>query len=303
MYRPSVSDWPWWTGKGEGFCEIVRAILGSSCRGRAYTVALSRCEVDLCDKCGSVRFFVYGGSLIKPDENDGESDADEPRGRDYQRKAQAEEKATLPPETIKAIDAMLEGRTDLEDFFGPDGVLKELVAAVMNRAMETEMTSHLGYARGEEPPEGQTNRRNGHGSKTLRGDLGEVETAIPRDREGTFEPRLVKKHERSMRGFDQKILAMYARGMSARDIQGHLQEIYGIDVSPQLVSDVTEAVSDEVRAWQRGCQEFRVRRQRMVWKEGQLGRRAPKAMANCRRALVQSGVRWPHVFCAFLMAR
>lgn len=163
---------------------------------------------------------------------------------------QRKKRAQASPETIKALDTLLAGYTGPEDFFGPDGLLKQLVAAVMNRAMDTEMAAHLGYAKGQEPPEGQTNRRNGHGSKTLRGELGEVQTAIPRDREGTFEPRLIEKHDRSIKGFDQKILAMYARGLSTRDIQAHIQEIYGIDVSPQLVSDVTEAVADEVRAWQ-----------------------------------------------------
>ncbi len=154
------------------------------------------------------------------------------------------------PETIKALDTLLASYTGPEDFFGPDGLLKQLVGAVMNRAMEVEMAAHLGYEKGEEPPEGQSNRRNGHGVKTLRGELGEVETVIPRDREGSFEPRLIEKHERSIKGFDQKILAMYARGMSTRDIQTHIQETYGVDVSPQLVSNITEAVVDEVRAWQ-----------------------------------------------------
>jgi len=156
----------------------------------------------------------------------------------------------VSPEIANALDVLLAGYSGPEEFFGPDGLLKQLVGAVMNRAMETEMTAHLGYEKGQEPPDGQQNRRNGYGTKTLRGELGAVETAIPRDREGSFEPRLVEKHERSMKGFDQKILAMYARGMSTRDIQAHIQEIYGVDVSPQLVSDITEAVVDEVRAWQ-----------------------------------------------------
>jgi len=154
------------------------------------------------------------------------------------------------PETIKAFDMLLAGYTGPEDFFGPQGILKQLVAAVMNRAMETEMTAHLGYGKGQEPPEDQTNRRNGHGAKTLRGEFGDVETATPRDRDGTFEPQLIKKHQRSLKGFDDKILAMYARGMSVRDIQAHVEEVYGLDISPQLVSDITEAVVDEVRAWQ-----------------------------------------------------
>lgn len=156
----------------------------------------------------------------------------------------------MNPETLKALDTLLAGYSGPEDFFGPDGLLKQLVAGVMNRALETELTAHLGYEKGQEIPEGQTNRRNGHGVKTLRGELGAVETAVPRDREGTFAPRLVEKHERSLKGFDQKILAMYARGMSTRDIQAHIEEIYGIEVSPQFISDVTEAVGDEVRAWQ-----------------------------------------------------
>jgi putative transposase len=154
----------------------------------------------------------------------------------------------IPAEAIDAILAA--GYTGPEDFAGPDGFLKDLIAAVMNRAMETEMASHLGYAKGDEPPADQINRRNGHSAKTLRGDLGTVEAQIPRDREGTFEPQLIKKHHRSIGDFDKKILAMYARGMSTRDIQAHLQEIYGIEVSPQLISDVTEAIADEVMAWQ-----------------------------------------------------
>jgi len=172
----------------------------------------------------------------------------EPKG--ISEKPKRKKRPQMSPEAIKALDTLLAGYTGPEDFFGPNGVLKQMVTAVMNRAMETEMTAHLGYEKGQAPPEGQANRRNGHGEKTLRGDLGKVETFIPRDREGTFEPRLIEKHERSIKGFDQKILAMYARGMSTRDIQAHIQEIYGIDVSPQFVSDVTESVVDEVRAWQ-----------------------------------------------------
>jgi len=151
---------------------------------------------------------------------------------------------------VEAIDQILKaGYTGPDDFTGPNGFLQQLVAAVVNRALNSEIDHHLGYAKGEAVPTDQTNRRNGHTPKTLRGDLGPVEAVIPRDRESTFEPQLVKKHQRSMAGFDGKILAMYARGMSTRDIQDHMQEIYGLDVSPQLVSDITAAVCEDLHTW------------------------------------------------------
>jgi transposase-like protein len=107
----------------------------------------------------------------------------------------------------------------------------------------------LGYERGQTPPENQTNRRNGTSQKTLRTDDGPTAIDVPRDRDGTFEPKIVGKHERHFDGFDKKILSMYARGMSVRDIRAHLQEIYGIEVSPELISRVTDEVIEELRAW------------------------------------------------------
>jgi transposase-like protein len=112
------------------------------------------------------------------------------------------------------------------------------------------MTDHLGYEPGAQEGQGSGNSRNGTGRKTLRTDQGDVTVEVPRDRNGTFEPKLVKKHQRSFKGFDDKILSMYARGMSVRDIQPHLAEIYGTEVSPDLISRVTDAVIDEVQAWQ-----------------------------------------------------
>jgi len=112
------------------------------------------------------------------------------------------------------------------------------------------MTDHLGYEPGAQEGQGSGNSRNGAGKKTLRTDQGEVTVEVPRDRNGTFEPKLVKKHQRSFKGFDDKILSMYARGMSVRDIQAHLDEIYGTEVSPDLISSVTSAVVEEVQAWQ-----------------------------------------------------
>lgn len=122
---------------------------------------------------------------------------------------------------------------------GKDGLLRQLTAALVNRALDAEMSEHLGYEPKESPPDEQTNRRNGHRTKKVRSDHGELEVQVPRDRQGNFEPKLVGKHERHFNGFDDKILSMYARGMSTRDIRAHLNEIYGVDVSPDLISRVT----------------------------------------------------------------
>lgn len=130
------------------------------------------------------------------------------------------------------------------------GLLKDLTSAVLNRAMEGELDHHLGYGKGERPPEAQSNRRNGKSPKRLRTDQGEVAVDVPRDRDGSFEPQLIPKHQRQFGGFDDKILAMYARGMTVRDIRAHLEEMYGVEVSPDLISRVTDGVMDELRAWQ-----------------------------------------------------
>jgi putative transposase len=133
---------------------------------------------------------------------------------------------------------------------GPNGLLKDLTRRLVNRAMGAELTHHLGYEPGQTPPEGQTNRRNGKSEKTVRTGQGPIAVEVPRDRDGSFEPQLIGKHERHFDGFDDKILSMYARGMTVREISGHLQEIYGVDVSPDLISRVTDAVIDEMTAWQ-----------------------------------------------------
>jgi putative transposase len=112
------------------------------------------------------------------------------------------------------------------------------------------MTEHLGYERGAKAPEGETNRRNGNGRKTLRTGHGPVEVEVPRDRESSFEPQIVSKHDRAFNGFDDKIISMYARGMSTREIRDHLAELYGVEVSAELVSRVTDEVIDELRTWQ-----------------------------------------------------
>jgi putative transposase len=148
------------------------------------------------------------------------------------------------------LDELLDEYASPEDLTGPEGLLKRLTGALVERALQTEMTDHLGYEPGASEGHGSGNSRNGTGKKTLRTDQGDVVVEVPRDRNGTFEPKLVKKHQRSFKGFDDKILSMYARGMSVRDIQAHLAEIYGTEVSPDLISRVTDAVIDEVQAWQ-----------------------------------------------------
>lgn len=116
--------------------------------------------------------------------------------------------------------------------------------------MQAELSDHLGYEKHDAVGYGSGNSRNGKSRKKLKGDFGEIELETPRDRNGTFEPQIVGKHQTRWTGFDDKILSMYARGMTTREIQGHLEEIYGVEVSPTLISNVTEAVEDEVRAWQ-----------------------------------------------------
>lgn len=146
------------------------------------------------------------------------------------------------------IDSLLEGCSSEEDLFGPEGVFTKLKGAVMERLLEAEMTQHLGHERQGRKRSG--NARNGHSAKTVQTETGPVEIQIPRDREGTFEPKLVRKHQRRLEGFDEKVIALYARGMTTRDIQHHLRELYGTDVSPELISRATDGVLDEFRTWQ-----------------------------------------------------
>jgi putative transposase len=148
-----------------------------------------------------------------------------------------------------ALDELLAGKSTGE-MVGPEGLLKQLTKALLERAMNAELTHHLGYEKHELGGRGSGNNRNGKSRKTVQGEFGAVEVAVPRDRNGSFEPKILPKHERRFTGFDEKIVSMYARGMSTRDIQGHLEEMYGVEVSPALISEVTDAVMEDVRAWQ-----------------------------------------------------
>src|SRR5690348_8615101 len=132
------------------------------------------------------------------------------------------------------------------DLFGPEGGFTKLKGAVMERLLESELAHHLESSASE----AGRNGRNGFGEKTVQTESGPVRIRVPRDRAGTFEPQLVKKHQRRVEGFDEKVLALYARGMTVRDIQGHLRELYGTDVSHELISRATDAILPEFRDWQ-----------------------------------------------------
>jgi len=148
------------------------------------------------------------------------------------------------------LDQLLANYAKPEDLLGEEGLFKQLKKALIERALGAELTEHLGYEKGDPAGRGSGNNRNGVSSKTVLTDDGEIEIAVPRDRAGTFEPQLIPKGQTRFEGFDDKILSLYARGMTVREIQGHLTELYGIDVSPDLISRVTDCVLDEVREWQ-----------------------------------------------------
>ena len=142
------------------------------------------------------------------------------------------------------LDRLMAGRSP-GDLFGKDGILSELTKALAERALSTEMDVHLDEERAEDVPEGHNqpaNRRNGSSSKTVMTDSGKVVLDIPRDRNGTFDPVLIAKYQRRFPDFDRKIISMYARGMTTREIQGHIEEIYGVEASPSLISAITDAV-------------------------------------------------------------
>jgi len=153
----------------------------------------------------------------------------------------------LPPDLI---DGLLENYRKPEDLLGENGILKQLTKAVVERALEAEMEHHLGHGRHEPVGNAAGNTRNGHSRKTLKGEFGEMPIEIPRDRDGNFEPQLIEKHQTRWSGFDDKIISLYARGMTVREIKGHLEDMYGAEVSPALISSVTDAVMDEAKAWQ-----------------------------------------------------
>jgi len=146
------------------------------------------------------------------------------------------------------LDELLRGCTDPKDILGEDGLLKQLQKRLIERALAAELIDHLGDEPSARSQEG-THRRNGKAKKVIQTDSAQFQIEVPRDRDASYEPQIVKKRQRRLPGFDETVLAFYAQGQSTREIQAQLEELYGIDVSPTLISNVTEAVHEEVQAW------------------------------------------------------
>lgn len=151
---------------------------------------------------------------------------------------------------LDLIDQLLANYKSPEDVLGENGLLKQFTKAVLERALKAELSDHLGYEKHDPTGKNSGNSRNGKSKKTLKGDFGTLPIDVPRDRQATFEPKIVPKGQTRFSGFDDKILSLYARGMTVREIAAHLEEIYQVEISPGLISQVTDAVIDEVRAWQ-----------------------------------------------------
>jgi putative transposase len=152
--------------------------------------------------------------------------------------------------TDEVLNELLKDYQKPEDLLGRDGLLKQLQKRLLEKAMGAELTVHLGYDKHDSAGKNSGNSRNGTSPKTLKGEFGHLELETPRDRNGSFEPQIVAKGQRRFDGFDKAIISLYSRGLTTREIEGHLLEIYGVDVSPALVSQVTDAVCADVKVWQ-----------------------------------------------------
>lgn len=183
--------------------------------------------------------FGLGGEMTT------ENEEKIPKKRRPRRKLTAEEQ-----ETNQLLDKLLKERKSPEEVIGEGGLLQQLTKRLLERALGAELTEHVGYEQGDPSGRNGGNSRNGTSAKTLKGTFGTMPIDVPRDRDGTFEPQIIGKHQRRFTGFDEQIISLYARGLSTREIQQHLEEIYQVEVSPALISTVTEEVIDEVREWQ-----------------------------------------------------
>jgi putative transposase len=146
--------------------------------------------------------------------------------------------------TEELLDQLIKDYKKPEDLIGENGLLKQLTKSLIEKAMQPEMTDHLGHPKNAPSGNNTGNSRNGNHKKKVKGDFGEIDLTVPRDRNATFDPAIIPKRESCLTGFDDKIISMFARGMTSSDIQNHLEEIYGVEVSPTLVSQVTEAVTE-----------------------------------------------------------
>ena len=195
---------------------------------------------------------------------------------------------TRNPEVEKLLDQL--NITKDTQILGDGGLIKELTKRLLERALEGEMTAHLGYEKGERGSELRSNPRNGSSTKRVKTGNSELEIEVPRDRDGTFEPVIVKKHQGRLDGFNDTVISLYARGMSTRDIRGHLEELYGVEVSPELISKVTDAVLQDVGAWRtRSLEAIWVRLlcddahdTRLRWRLGRLGPEFAAASSGAR---------------------
>jgi transposase-like protein len=149
----------------------------------------------------------------------------------------------------EVLDEILKDYRGPDDFYGPEGIMKQLTKALVERTREAELTGQLGHEKHDQAEKPATNRRNGKAAKEPGTGRGPVEVAVPRGREGVFEPRIVPKHQKEFRGFDGKILSMYALGLTARQIQDRLKDIYAVDVSPELISRATGEVKELAAGW------------------------------------------------------
>ena len=154
---------------------------------------------------------------------------------------------TIPKELLDQLIGELKSP---EEFYGKGGLIEELTRAITERALEGELTHHLGYPKNAVAGNNSGNSRNGKNPKRVKGKNGELELEVPRDRNGSFEPQLIQKRQKRFDGFDEKIISLYARGMTTRDIQAQLEDLYGVEISPSFISTVTDAIMPEVKAWQ-----------------------------------------------------
>lgn len=159
-------------------------------------------------------------------------------------------KPTALPISDELLDALFKHYEKPEDFFGSSGILEQLTKRAVERALQAELSHHLGHEKHGTVSNSDGNTRNGRSRKTLKGQHGNLEIDVPRDRQGSFEPQLVQKHQTHWQGFDDQIISLYSRGMTVREIQGHLNELYKVDVSPALISAITSEVAEDVKAWQ-----------------------------------------------------
>jgi putative transposase len=149
-----------------------------------------------------------------------------------------------------ADELLAKAQAEGVELLGPDGLLSQVTKAVLERALDEELTAHLGYEKHDPVGRGSGNSRNGASGKTLLTEVGGIDLAVPRDRAGSFSPQIVRKGQTRLDGFNDRIIALYARGLTTRDIRAHLREIYDVDVSPDLISRVTDAVLEEMQEWQ-----------------------------------------------------